>query len=63
MLIVKTWEMIEKKKGKETENKNHPFHIKTLRIYDNHNNEIDSILTEQVDAKISSKHFYDTSII
>jgi len=63
MLIVKTWELIEKKKGQEIENKNHAFHIKTLRIYDNHNNEIESILTEQVDAKISSKHFYDTSII
>ena len=35
-LVVKTWELIEKRKTKmETvQTKNHPFHIKTLRIFD-----------------------------
>jgi len=63
-MIIKTWECIEKKPSlRSKESKNFPFHIKTLRIYDGQNNEVDRILTEQVDAKISPKNFYDTSII
>ena len=39
-MIVKTWELIEKRKqgGKQAiQTKNHPFHLKTIRIYDSHN--------------------------
>ena len=65
-LIVKTWELIEKRKQGQQQTiqtKNHPFHLKTLRIYDSHSTERAQILTEQVDTKISSKLFYDTSIL
>ena len=65
-LIVKTWELIEKRKQGQQQTiqtKNHPFHLKTLRIYDSHSQERAQILTEQVDTKISSKIFYDTSIL
>lgn len=37
--------------------------MKTLRIYDSHSKERAQILTEQVDTKINSKLFYDTSIL
>jgi hypothetical protein len=65
-LIVKTWELIEKRKSGQQQGiqqKNHPFHIKTIRIYDSHNVERAQILTEQVDSYISPKHFYDSSTL
>lgn len=65
-LIVKTWELIEKRKSNQKQTqltKNHPFHVKTIRIYDSHNIERAQILTEQVDTNISSKVFYDTSTL
>ena len=64
-LIVKTWELIEKRKSKQQRllTKNHPFHLKTIRIYDDHNEPRAAILTEQVDTKILSKHLYETSTV